>query len=155
MRKRLFLLPVLSLTMAAALVPGVAVRAEEASEFTYDAINQRLKDYNGAGGDVTVPAEVDGAVVEVMYGTFNSKENVTSISLPDTLKVLDSSSIYALTNLTGIRLPEGLEIIGDYNFWLCDSLQELTRQRLLISEIIVSRTAEICQALLLPVRLHS
>ena len=119
-------MPVLSLTMAAALVPGVAVRAEEASEFTYDAINQRLTDYNGAGGDVTVPAEVDGAVVEVMYGTFNSKENVTSISLPDTLKVLDSSSIYALTNLTGITLPEGLEIIGDYNFWLCDSLEELT-----------------------------
>ncbi|MBQ7371673.1 MAG: hypothetical protein IJW67_07300, partial [Blautia sp.] len=72
MRKRHIFCPALCLVLVVLWISAAAVWAEEASEFTYDENNQRLAAYNGAGGDVTVPAEVDGAVVEVLYGTFNS-----------------------------------------------------------------------------------
>ena len=61
MMKRSLIL-VLSLLMLVLCIPALA----ESTDWNYDANYAILRGYDGAGGDVVVPAEIDGYTVDVI-----------------------------------------------------------------------------------------
>ncbi|MGN0745186.1 MAG: leucine-rich repeat domain-containing protein [Aristaeellaceae bacterium] len=108
------------------LVWGASAMAEEAV-WSYDADNMYLKLDGEISGDVTVPAEVDGYQVSaIRYRAFDSRNDVTSLTMPDTLRALQDSAISNMSALTEVRLNDGLEYIDYGNFNNCPALTSVT-----------------------------
>ena len=116
----------LYLLVALALALTAAAQAEGV-EFVLDASSGRITGYNGSGGDIAIPAEIDGTRVWNIKGAiFQNNEAVTGISLPDGMDVLDENVTSQLPGLTSIRLPESLRVISRGNIQLCASLTSVT-----------------------------
>ena len=101
--------------------------AEERGAWDFDADYCELDGYNGVGDDVIVPREMDGSTVDVIQtNTFSGMDNITSLTLPDTLLQPKDSAICWCDGLTAIVLPESLIAIGERNLYACPKLSEVT-----------------------------
>ena len=54
---------------------------------------RHTRGYNGAGGDVVVPAEIDGFTVDVIGINVFKGDTITSLTLPETVLELRSSAV--------------------------------------------------------------
>ena len=121
MMKRSLIL-VLSLLMLALCIPALA----ESTDWNYDANYAILRGYDGAGGDVVVPAEIDGFTVDVIgVGVFKG-DTITSLTMPETVLELRSNAVSSCEKLTSVTLPQSLVVINRMNFFSCTSLEEVT-----------------------------
>ena len=78
---------------------------------------------NGNETVVFVPETISGAKVTVIGAwAFAKNQNLTHVSLPDTVKVIEDSAFHSCTNLVTVDYPENLVEIGDYAFAACGSL---------------------------------
>lgn len=76
--------------------------------------------------DIIVPDKIDGAtVVEIGDHAFTGEKTVKSITLPDTVRWVDSYAFSECTNLEKIDLGSGVEYMGDLVFSYCSSLTSL------------------------------
>ena len=98
----------------------------EAADWNYDANYCILRGYNGAGGDVVVPGELDGFTVDVIGVSVFRGETITSLTLPETVLELRSNAISTCDNLTRVSLPQSLVVINRMNFFSCTALTEVT-----------------------------
>ena len=122
MKKRLWI-PILFLIVMLC----VPVMAEDESVWTFDTGNYTVDGYTGAGGDVVVPDTIQGCPVEVIgTGAFQSSASITSLTFPETVKLLEGSVGGWCDSLTGISLPQSLQVIGDGCFSSEASLEQLT-----------------------------
>ena len=109
----------------AVLLCATAALAEE-PQWSYDSGNMFLMPEGALSGDVAVPAEVDGyAVNAIKYNAFSSNNEITSLTMPDTLRAIQGGAISWMDGLTSMTLNEGLEYIGS-NFQNCNALTSLT-----------------------------
>jgi hypothetical protein len=98
------------------------------NEFTI--VNGVLINYNGNGGDVTIPNNVE-CIGEYVFsydigGGLNYSTRVTSITLSDRLRIISAFAFYKNDYLISVTI-EGhswLEIIGDSAFFSCRNLKE-------------------------------
>lgn len=79
-------------------------------------------------GDVEVPSTVTVnsgtyTVVSIEGGAFGPL--VTSVKLPNSIRIIYSNAFYGASNLTSINLPEALQEIGYRAFFNCKKLTEL------------------------------
>ena len=116
------LISVLSLLMLVLCIPALA----ESTDWNYDANYGILRGYNGAGGDVVVPGELDGFTVDVIGVNVFRGETITSLTLPETVLELRSNAISTCDNLTRVSLPQSLVVINRMNFFSCNALSEVT-----------------------------
>ena len=100
--------------------------AAESTDWNYDLNYAILRGYNGAGGDVTVPAEIDGYTVDVIGVSVFGSEAITSLTLPETVLELRSNAVSGCENMTSVTLPQSLVVINRMNFFSCESLEEVT-----------------------------
>ena len=100
--------------------------AAESTDWNYDLNYAILRGYNGAGGDVTVPAEIDGYTVDVIGVSVFSSEAITSLTLPETVLELRSNAVSGCESMTSVTLPQSLVVINRMNFFSCTSLEEVT-----------------------------
>lgn len=91
-----------------------------------------LKDYNGPGGEIVIPAEYDGQKVTIV-GFLGGQNNITKVTVSEGIEVLGetfkdmtalkevvlpsslyfiSNSAFSNTGLTALELPEGLDMIS-------------------------------------------
>lgn len=82
-------------------------------------------------GDVVIPETViygdkTYTVTAIGLSAFSACRNVTSITLPSTVKEIGSSGIRDCDKLTSVVLPEGLEIIGWSAFLNSPNLENVT-----------------------------
>lgn len=81
--------------------------------------------YQGPGGQVDVPEQLDGhQVVEIQASAFEGREDITGVSLPDTVRSVGARGFYGCTALTQIELPDSIEALGESCFQGCTSLEE-------------------------------
>lgn len=88
--------------------------------------------YDGAGGSVTIPSKVNGAVVTSIgnyafaeeYGKTEPSKRITSVSIPDTVRTVGKGAFMECTSLKYIELPMSLTTLGDAVFWYCESLEK-------------------------------
>lgn len=78
---------------------------------------------NGNETIVHVPETILGAKVSVIGAwSFAENQNITHVSLPDTVTVIEDSAFHSCTNLVTVDYPDHLVKIGDYAFAACNSL---------------------------------
>ena len=116
------LISVLSLLMLVLCIPALA----ESTDWNYDANYAILRGYDGAGGDVVVPAEIDGFTVDVIGINVFKGDTITSLTLPETVLELRSNAVSSCEKLTSVMLPQSLVVINRMNFFSCNALSEVT-----------------------------
>lgn len=85
-----------------------------------------LKAYLGEDTEIEVPSEIDGyTVVQVGTSAFYNLDEITSITLPETVTSIYRFAFENCTALESIDIPEGLESISYGAFTNCASLTEL------------------------------
>lgn len=78
-------------------------------------------------GTINIPKTINGKNVTVIKeAAFAHCKNVTSITLPSTVKIIEGSAFYNCTSLSSINLPGSLTSIGTYAFYGCKSLKSVT-----------------------------
>ncbi len=83
--------------------------------------------YHFAGFTLTVPAEIDGMpVTKVDKTAFYGDKNLTSVTLPDTVREIGEDAFSCCDNLTKVVLPKDLPEIPLRCFRLCKVLREVT-----------------------------
>lgn len=122
MNKRILLCTVfLMLGMVLGLLPLEAKAAE--SDFVIE--NGVLIEYNGPGGAVVVPDGVT-AIGSAAFWHNPNVDEITSITLPDSVVELYNSAFGYCTGMKNIRLSKNLKKIGHWAFLHCSSLTNLT-----------------------------
>ena len=116
------LISVLSLLMLVLCIPALA----ESTDWNYDANYAILRGYDGAGGDVVVPAEIDGFTVDVIGINVFKGDTITSLTLPETVLELRSNAVSSCEKLTSVTFPQSLVVINRMNFFSCNALSEVT-----------------------------
>ena len=82
--------------------------------------------YKGSDTEVTIPGDIDGAPVsEIGFFAFEAM-GVTSVTLPESVKVIGEGAFIDCTALVDINLPSGLVTIERGAFAGCSALAELT-----------------------------
>ena len=78
-------------------------------------------------GDITVPDNFNGKPVTVIegFGQYNKMANVTSINLPNTIKIIADESFKECSEITTINIPDSVTYIGEGAFSGCNSLSQV------------------------------
>ena len=104
----LWLLTVVLLLQAGAIAEGAAYESEGCV----------LTGASGASGEVTVPSEVNGARIRVLGASlFFENADITGITVPEPVAVLDQYATCRMTSLLNVSLPDSLRVIGNGNFY--------------------------------------
>ena len=83
--------------------------------------------YTGAGGDVVVPAEIDGLPVTTIEDrAFGYRSGLTSITLGNSVTTIGDAAFAGCTSLTSITLPDSVTTIGGSAFAGCTGLTSIT-----------------------------
>jgi hypothetical protein len=92
-------------------------------EYSYGTLTQTvtITGYSGNGGNVTIPAEIDGKPVTTIadgngysYGVF-SNEQLTSITIPNSVIKIGAYAFYR-NQLISVNIGNSVTTIGDYAF---------------------------------------
>ena len=102
---------------------------ENKTDFSYEVISEiyktiRITSYNTSGSEITIPAQIDGyTVVEIGPSAFKDVTRITSVVIPDTVKVIDDLAFYGCTYLESVDIPNSVETIGEGAFSGCIRLK--------------------------------
>ena len=122
--------PWLCFMLSGLLILMMSIAASAEGDFTFTQEEQGvISEYNGEGGDVTVPAQIDGKPVRVLpNAAFGTSENgqVTSITCESGLVTFEDYAVYNLPNLSAVTLPDTLQVLGMRNLALCPALTSVT-----------------------------
>ena len=102
---------------------------ETSGDWTYTVSDNQatITGYSGDGGEVVIPAELDGvAVVKVGESCFEGNTSVTSITIPDSVTSIEDYAFYNCTSLPSITIPDSVTSIGFGTFANCTSFTSVT-----------------------------
>ncbi len=104
---------ILSLTLALLMILACTPIVMAESEFEYVDYEGgiAITGYNGKGGVVTIPAEIDGKKV-VAIDKIEDRNDITKLILPEGLTELCRAALVNMSNLKEIVLPKTLKKIG-------------------------------------------
>ena len=109
---------------------GPTLNQEDEDLFEYTTYDRKVtvtglqKNVSGA---LTIPETLGGyPVVEIDMDAFKGQTGITSVTMPDTVKVLDANCFEGCTALESVTLSESLETIGANAFSGCTALTEIT-----------------------------
>jgi hypothetical protein len=82
--------------------------------------------YSGTATTVEIPSTYNGsAVVAIGFGAFEGS-GISSISIPSSVRVIESNAFKNCTSLSSISLPSGLEELGSGAFYNCTGLSSVS-----------------------------
>ena len=108
--------------------PEISINSVHSGDYWYDEIAGGVKivSYTGSGGNVDIPATIDGKiVVEIGTNAFNGNNALTGVNLPNSVIVLGLGSFYNCPNLNSVYLGNGLISIGNGSFWGAQALTSI------------------------------
>jgi len=82
--------------------------------------------YLGFGGNVTIPAEINGKPVTIIGENAFSRCNLTSVTIPDSVTSIEYCAFYFCLNLTRVTIGNSVTSIGDNAFNTCIRLANVT-----------------------------
>ena len=78
-------------------------------------------------GVVVIPGELDGfTVTGIGENAFLLDENLTHVTIPESVTSIGSGAFSGCSSLTSITIPDGVTSIGDFAFFECARLTETT-----------------------------
>lgn len=82
--------------------------------------------YNGAGGNVQIPAEISGArVTEIDSRAFENCSALTSVTIPGSVESIGEDAFANCVNLSSVTIENGVREIDEYAFSGCTALTRL------------------------------
>lgn len=95
-----------------------------------EATSYYVKEYIGAGGNVTIPAtinvsDISKPVTKIYTQVFCERSDVTSVTLPEGLQYIGNKAFYG-TGITSLSLPNSITGLGDETFAACQSLASIS-----------------------------
>ena len=97
----------------------------EKPPYTYEISDGQvtITDYTGAGGDVEIPATIDGYPVTSIGGSaFRDCKSLTGVTIPDSVMSIGDYAFRKCTRLTSVNIPDSVTSIGKETFAGCSSL---------------------------------
>ncbi len=100
-------------------------------EFSYGTFGCAITGYNGPGGNVEIPSEINYQTIkEISQEAFSHNETITSIVIPDTVSMIWENAFSSCSNLETVTIGTvddeednpGLEVVQRCAFNGCDSL---------------------------------
>ena len=85
-----------------------------------------LSKYIGNKTDVVVPTELNGLSVTEIGANCFAESAVVSVTVPDSILVIESGAFSKCTALTSVTLPDQMLYVGPQAFAECSSLKEIT-----------------------------
>ena len=98
------------------------------SEWTYTVYKgeARIQGYQGAGGSVVIPAELDGyPVTSIGDSVFYDRPEITAVTFPSGLKEIGCSAFNNCSGLSSVTIPEGVWLIESGAFVWCTNLEDV------------------------------
>jgi len=98
----------------------------------------RIVDYDGAGGDITIPttistkivpsdpAPIDLPVTVIGGGAFANKLDITHANIPGSITNIGPSAFQGCSNLKGVAIPNSITVIDESVFADCISLSSIS-----------------------------
>ena len=87
-------------------------------------------DKNTIPANLVIPSEITSggtyAVVELAEKCFSDNQTITSLVIPESVKLIGDKAFYQCKSLQSLTLNKGLETIGDRSFTRCVALESLT-----------------------------
>ena len=109
---------------------AVNVSAESSGDFEYSVLDDgtaEITGYKGVDAEVTVPDEIGGRkVTSIGKAVFSYCENLTGISIPDSVVSISSYAFYCCKGLTRLTIPDSVVSIGDYAVCCCKNIESIT-----------------------------
>ena len=103
----------------------VVIRSDYAINVLEDGTAE-ISRYKGKDTEIVVPAETAGyKITAIGIGAFYDHEELTSVTLPDTLRVIKREAFNSCTNLTTVNIPDSVTAIGEYVFYKCEKLTSI------------------------------
>lgn len=112
--------------------PEVYGASITSGDYTYtlsDSGEATITKYNGPGGNVVIPAFLDGYPVVSVYGNgylaggaFYNRDDIVSVTIPNGVRSIGKGCFNECDNLTVVKMPDTLKSISEYAFYLCSNL---------------------------------
>lgn len=125
------LIPILIIVLC--LLCGVCLAdtytSPEGADFTYEVYSDNvcITGCVYGSGDLVIPSQINGYdVTELGSQAFFGMDNLTSVTLPDTLQYIDDWTFAACGGLTEITIPDSVIEIGESAFAMCTNLETVT-----------------------------
>ena len=123
------------LVLSISLLPMSAM-AYEPGDFDYeldDNGNATIIDYNGSGGEVTIPAELDGhPVTAIGYSAFYNDDSITSLTFKGDIDSIDydggTGTFQYCDGIKYVTFEGNVGTIGENAFCCCEGLITVTFQ---------------------------
>jgi hypothetical protein len=82
---------------------------------------------NGATGELVIPETIEGnPVISIGDNAFEDCENLTSITIPESVTSIGIRAFWSCTSLTSITIPESVTSLEDNAFAFCSKLTDVT-----------------------------
>ena len=78
--------------------------------------------YNGAGGNVAIPA----GITAIGDGVFSGNGSIVNVSFPDTLQIIGSNAFNGCSALEAVTIPGSVTIVGSAAFANCTGLSSVS-----------------------------
>ncbi len=78
--------------------------------------------FDKRGTKAIIPSTYNGLPVELI-SNFQKCTSLTSVTIPDSVKLINGGAFYGCTSLTSITIPDSVTSIGEAAFRNCTSLQ--------------------------------
>lgn len=94
-------------------------------DFTYisDGAAITLMSYTGTGGDVVIPATINGLPVTRLWNSlFSGVTGLTGITIPGSVVTIGSSAFAGCTGLVGVTIPYSVTNVANFAFSGCTGL---------------------------------
>ncbi|MCI6702859.1 MAG: leucine-rich repeat domain-containing protein, partial [Prevotella sp.] len=105
--------------------------------WTYDAegnLGVKVTAGNATTGNVVIPAtKWDYPVIEIGAAAFKSNNAITSVTLPNSVRVIGDEAFWSCANLQSATLGNSLTSIGNLAFQYCKSLKSISLPNTLAS----------------------
>ncbi len=128
MKTRRIISFILALVLVTALLPTAALAYEIDGDWDYSVSDNKatVTHYNGAGGDVEIPATLGGCpVTGIGDFAFNCCYDLTSVTIPSCVESIGDDAFAFCYALTSVTIPSGVTGIGDGAFSYCYVLKDL------------------------------
>ena len=116
------------LTGAKTFYKTSSVELKTVGDFVYTTTDEEavIDSYTGTETEITIPAEIDGKpVTEIANNAFKDNTTITSVFLPDSVKIIGNYSFYGCTGLKELTMPASAKIYS-LAFDYCTNIEKVT-----------------------------
>ena len=88
--------------------------------------NYYLVDYQGTDAALVLPADINGSKYAINQDAFYNCDDITSVTIPDSVTSIGSSAFSGCSGLTSVTIPDSVTSIGYRAFEGCSNLTRIT-----------------------------